>query len=174
MKNQFKLCLLGILIIAAASCNKDDDDPVKSGSIVGQWRMTDIHSNNGIVESKFFGEVYNATYSFHGEDYNYFTTFSENPNEFSYTGSYTSLFELESEGQFEHDTSIVDANPGTGTWSINGEKLTQIFDGDTTTFDILELSDAKLRLQIIINETFTDEEDYYHESATVFSTFEKQ
>ena len=173
MKNQFKLCLLGILIITAASCNKDPEI-VKDGSIVGQWRMTDNHSNDGVLESEVWGEIVNATFSFHGTDYNFFTTFTDEPNEFSSTGSYTALFDYKAEGLTERDTSDIDANPGTGTWSINGDKLTQIFDGDTATFDILELSDSKLRLQIIVEETIDEPDFYYHERATVFSTFEKQ
>ena len=175
MKNQFKLCLLGILIITAASCNKDDDK-VESGNIVGQWRMTDIHSNNGVLETTIGGETINATYSFHGTDYNTITTFTENPNEFSSTGSYTSLTDFVIQGQTEHDTSVVDAFAGTGTWSINGTKLTQIFSGDTSIFDILELSGSKLRLQANIDETVEDStfDIFIHDRATVFSTFEKQ
>jgi hypothetical protein len=175
MKNHFKLCLFGILIFTAASCNKDED-PVINGSIVGQWRMTDIHSNDGVLETTIGGQTVNGTYSFHGTDYNTVTTFTENPNEFSSTGSYTSLTDFVIAGQIEHDTSVVDAFAGTGTWSINGNKLTQIFSGDTSTFDILELSDSKLRLQIKIDETVADSifEIYIHDRATVFSTFEKQ
>ena len=173
MKNQFKLCLLGILIITAASCNKDDD-PVKNGSIVGQWRMTDFHCNDGVVETSIAGENSNYTFSFHGTDYNSSMTFSENPNEFTITGSYTILGEYVSEKQTVRDTSDVDAITGIGTWSINGDKLTQIFAGDTAIYDILELSDSKMRLQIITDETYTEPDLYYHEHSSVFSTFEKQ
>ena len=175
MNIQSKLYLFAILLFAVASCNKDDD-PVITGSIVGQWRMTDIHANDGVSEITFLGQTETGTYTFHGTDYNTSTTFTENPNEFSSTGSYTVIADYVFQGLNEHDSLNVYAYPGTGSWSINGNKLTQILLGDTSIFDILELSDSKLRLQGIVDEIIQDTSLglVIHDRATVFSTFEKQ
>ena len=125
MKIQSKLYLFGILLFIATSCNKDDN-PVITGSIVGQWRMTDIHADDGVSEITFLGQMETGTYTFHGTDYNTSTTFTENPNEFSSTGSYTVIADYVFQGLHEHDSLNVYAYPGTGSWSINGNKLTQI------------------------------------------------
>lgn len=175
MKLQVKFCLLGILFFAFSSCSKDENN-INSGSIIGQWRMTDIHIDDGVSETTFLGQTINATFNSHGTDYNTTTTFTENPNEFSSEGSYTVITNLIILGQTTSDTSVVDAYTGTGTWSINGNKMTQIFAGDTSTFDILELSDIKMRLKEKVNTTVQDTSLglIIHEEGTVFSTFENQ
>ena len=175
MKFIAKLCLFGILLFAVASCNKDENN-INIDHMVGEWRMTDIHSDDGVSETVILGQTVNGTYTFHGSNYNTFTTFTENPNEFSSTGSYVVLTALTAQGQTQNSSVNVNAFPGTGTWSINGDKLTQNFLGTTSTYDILELSDSKLRLKGIVDETIQDSTlgIIIHDRATVFSTFEKQ
>ena len=167
-----RFSFLVALIFSAISCDKDDD-PVISGSLAGTWKMTDLHADDGVSETTLGGQTLTINYTVKGADYNTFTTFTENPNEFSSTGSYTAITNIEGG---DSDTTSVDAIPGTGTWSINGQTLTQTFAGETSDFEILELSDAKLRLRQNLDVTVSDSIFGFtiHDKATLFTTFEKQ
>ena len=175
MKLYSRLCLLGILIFVFSACNKDEGSPT-DGNIVGTWRLTDVHSDNGVSETTIAGQTYTSTYNFHGKDYAISTTFTENPNEYTSTGSYTVITNVTLAGQTTSDTTSVDASAGAGKWSINGNMLTQIYAGDTSTFEVLELSNSKLRLKDELDETVADTTFglTIHDKATVFTSFEKQ
>ena len=175
MKKIFGLFVMSAFLFSITACDKDDD-PVNGGNLVGEWKLTDVHADNGVSETIFLGQTITASYDFHGTDYNIFTNFTENPNEFTSSGSYTVITNITTAGQTVSDTTTVDAFAGTGKWSINGNELTQIFAGDTSTFEILELSDTKLRLKDELDATVVDTTFglTIHDRATVFSSFEKQ
>ena len=172
MKLLHALCLLTLSALLFIGCKKDED--AAPGSIPGTWKMTDVHADNGVSTSTFLGQEITYTYSFHGKDYNTVTTFTENPNEFSSTGSYTIVTTINILGQITTTETPGDAFSGTGTWSINGNTLTQVFSGETAEFEILELSDSKLRLKQDLDVTFDDNGSLVHNTATVYATFEKQ
>ena len=162
MKFFAKFLLLTVVAISLYNCNKDENE---SSDLVGQWRMTDIHTDDGI--SIFFGDT--STFMFQGTSYNSVTTFTENPNEFSTTGSYIYDYTTVTLGIPFTQTLTVNAFPGTGTWSINGDILTQVFGGSTTELEILELNDSTLRLKQNVDTNVTG----VHNIATVYSSFEK-
>ena len=171
MKNLSKLILLAMVAVLLTNCKKDD--PVNA-SPVGTWKMTDINCNDGRTSFELLGTPVTTTYSFHGTEYNTTTTFTENPNEFTSTGSYKFEITTVFLGQSDTQTTEVDAFAGTGEWSINGDILTQIFAGDTTEVKILELSGSKMRLRQDIDAVVNDAGTEIHDQATVFTTFEKQ
>ena len=112
----------------------------------------------------------------HGQDYNTTTTFTVNPNEFTSTGNYTAVSIFDATGTM--DTILVPAIDSVGTWSIDGDLLTQIIAGDTSTLTILELSDSKLMVREDFKEevTFTSGNfiGFTINEATVYSSFDRQ
>jgi hypothetical protein len=170
--NIFSKLLLFIAVISfLASCKKDDDS---NPSVVGSWELIDIHSDNGVASTTVLGLPVTYTFKLQGSNYNTVTVFTDNPNEFTSTGSYTVTTTLYALGDTTTYMTEVPADPTTGEWSINGDIMTQILAGDTTEFTILELSDAKLRLRLDEDDTFVDNGTVVHEQATIFSTFERQ
>lgn len=165
----FAVVALGIVF---NGCKKDDE--ASPGSIPGTWKMTDLHADNGVSTTTLLGQEISYTYSFHGKDYNTFTTFTENPNEFTSTGSYTIVTTINFQGQMSTTETPADVFSGTGTWTISGNTLTQGFAGASADFEILELSDSKLRLKQDQDVTFDDNGSVVHNTATIYSTFEKQ
>jgi len=157
MKIIGKFILLTVVAISLYNCDKDENT---SSHIAGEWRLTDIHTEDGI--SIIFGDT--SLYEFHGTAYNMVTTITENPNEFSSAGTYT--YELTSPFT---QTQTVSAFPGTGTWSINGDTFIQTFAGNTTESEIIELNDSTLRLKQHIDTDITG----IRNIATIYQTFER-
>jgi hypothetical protein len=161
-----------MLILIHSSCNKDENN--EPGSVPGTWKMTSLHVDDGISTTTALGQEITYTYKIHGKDYDTSTTFTENPNEFSSSGSYTSVLILELLGQKDTTETVITAAPGTGMWFVNGNTLTQIFYGDTTKFDILEFTNSKLSLKKTFDVTFDDNGTTVRDQGTLFSIFEKE
>lgn len=166
MKILSRLLLVAIIGISLSNCKKDE---TVNGNIAGQWKMTDIHCDDGESTFDLLGTEFTETYSYHGTEYNTVTTFTENPNEFSSTGSYT--FEITTVFAGTPTTQEIEVSTfqGTGEWSIDGETLTQVFGGATTLITILELTGNKMRLRQNLDVTLNG----VHNTATVLSTFER-
>ena len=162
MKFFFRLIVLALITISITNCKKDE---ASFENLVGQWRMTDIHNDDGV--STTAGIV--STYSYHGTEYNTITTFTENPNEFSSTGSYTFEITHIILGIPFTDEIEVPAISETGEWSIDGDIITQVLAGVSNSAVILELNGTTMRLRedVDINLNGT------HNKATVFTTFER-
>jgi len=166
MKPVTKLMLLALVAISLTQCKKDDPANV---SLAGQWRMTDIHCDDGAATFDLGGIEVTQTYSYHGIEYNTITTFTENPNEFTSTGTY--IFEITTVFFGQSTTEEVEAEAflGSGEWSIEGDKFIQIFGGNTTEMTILENTGSKLRLRQDVDITLNGT----HTTQTAFSTFER-
>lgn len=174
MKKLLTPILLLLTICFLISCDKDDEN--SSGSLTGTWKMTDIHADDGVNTTfvGFLGQEIIYTYTFHGKDYATTTTFTENPNEFTSQGSYTVVTTVDLAGSITTTENPVNAFAGTGTWSINGNTLTQDFGGQVSEFEILEFTKSKLRIKEDLDVEFDDNGNHVHNTATVYSTFEKQ
>jgi len=170
MKFIFKLTLLMLVVVSMIQCKKD---PVDIG-LSGQWKMTDIHCDNGESVVDPGGLDIMSTFSFHGTSFNAFTTFTENPDEFSSTGSYTASYTTVTFGISTTQNLTIPVFEGTGQWSINGDTLIQVFGGGTTKLIILEKNDSVLRLRNDVDVIIQDGGTDVYDKATVFSTFEKQ
>jgi hypothetical protein len=172
MKSGINFLLCALLLLSVIACKKDDDD-VTPASITGTWRLTDIHSENGQIAFDFLGTPITGPYEFHGINYDATTTFTENPNAFVSQGEYTAAAYYEILGSGVSDTLTADVD-ATGSWFVNGDKISQVINGDTTTLDILELTGSKLRLRLLLNESYLDGGTLYSQTGEVYSTFEKQ
>jgi hypothetical protein len=170
MKYIVKISLLAMIVLSLAYCKKDDE---ANASLAGQWKMTDIHADDGVSTFELLGTTLTGTYKFHGTEYNAVTTFTENPNEFTSTGSYTVEFISEFLGQSDTTIQVVDAFQGSGEWSISNDTLYQTFADSTTAALILELTGNKMRLRQDLDVTIIDNGTPIQNQATVFSTFER-
>lgn len=172
MKRFLKLLAFSLIVLSITNCKKDDDD----ASVVGTWKMTELRTDNGTATFDFLGTPATLNYTFVGSNFNTTTTFTDNPKVWTSAGSYTTAVTTTFLGQTDVTTETVDVDGETGQWDINGDKMIQILDGDTTEFTILELSDAKLRLRLDLDETFIEPGTgtQYHDEATVFTSFDRQ
>lgn len=165
----FAFLALSVLFI---SCDKDDDG-TPADNLPGTWRLVDIHSENGVATITLQGIPLTLAYESEGNSYNTTTTFTENPNEFTSEGSYVIHSTIATPGTPTTYDETVNIG-GTGTWSINGDVLTQTLGGETTEIDILELSKTKMRLKYDVTLSEDNQGLIFQTTATIFSIFEKE
>lgn len=170
MKNLlYGTALMSMLLMG---CDKEDTTDVSK--VVGNWELIEIYTDDGISTSTGLGETFSYTYSFYGKDFDIVTTFSENPNTFTSSGSYTAVTTIVIDGVENTTETAVPAFNTPGQWSIDGDTFVQTISGNTTEFQILELSDTKLRLRFDQDVTFESGGFITNDIATVFSSFERQ
>lgn len=169
MKHLLFALLLGSL--ALTGCDKDDT--ADFSSIVGQWKLVELYTDNGMGTSSGFGVSFSFTYTFYGKDFTAVTTFSENPNTFITDGTYTAVTTTTIDG-VSNTTEVTAPEYGIpGEWAIDGDTFTQILSGQTTEFKILELSEEKFRIRYDLDVTFTDNGVTTTDKATVYSSYER-
>lgn len=167
-----KFAILALMLSVFISCDKDDEG-THAENILGAWRMTDIHSENGEATITIQGLPITMDYASEGNSYNNTITFTENPDELISAGSYVLKTTIETPGAPTIFEETVNTS-GTEPWSINGDTLTQTIAGQTSKWEILELNKTILRLKQ--NAEFSSDEQgfVFDVTATVFSSFEKQ
>ena len=124
MKKLFLIVAAMFAVVSFSACSDDDKD--KDASIVGEWQLT--RSVGYEIEA--------------GEQYDFDKTF---PDDGYYTGY---IFNEDGKGTY-YATYTNSATPEESTpitYSILGKTLTITASGDTQTFEIKELSSAKLVL----------------------------
>ena len=158
--------IIGSAFAITIGCDKDE---TPGSAIVGEWRMTETHADNGQVIHDILGEEEIQTFSYHGTEYNATVTFTENPNEFIPAGYYKYEYTTTFLGNTE--TLILQSTPATGSgeWSINGDTMFQTVAGVTKEYIILELNDSKMRYRQDLNTT----EGGLPTTATIFTSLEK-
>ncbi len=171
MKITFGFILLILIAISVTKCKKDD---AVNSSLKGEWKMTDAHCDDGMIVLDPGGLNVSGTFSFQGLTYNATTTFTDNPDQFTSTGSYTALYTTVILGATTMDTIEVPVDSDPGAWSIKGDTLIQDINGETTKSIILEMTGSKLRLRNDLDVTVPISGAPAHNTATVFTTFEKQ
>lgn len=149
------------LFIAATfvGCSSDDDGANDtSASLVGTWNITSL-DYSGESATEFMGQSQSATFVGVGENFDTSITFTENPNEYTSSGSYDVVLTTTINGVEDTTTTPVDDFQSEGDWERNGDSL--LFDGELVSVDttiptgmtinmseatILELTDTTLRL----------------------------
>lgn len=148
------LCI-AVSVLFIISCKKDDDD-ISAGKLVGTWRMTELYCNNGKTTTNFLGIPIEGTFTYEGIEYNTTTTFTENPNEFTSSGSYKYRATTVIGGETDITEETVSFNGGTGTWELDGDILRQMYADTTTEMKVLELTNDVLRTQLTLDVTVND------------------
>ena len=128
MKNFKKLVLLFLVAsVALVSCNKDDDSG--SGSIEGKWQF----SKEGFIENGI-EEL---------ENYEHSPNCNKDNIEFVAGGVYKgTIYDVDG-------TTNCEIYSITGTWSKNGNSLSNTVSGQTSTAEILELSSTTLKIKFV-------------------------
>ncbi len=119
MKTLKKLITVFSITLFLASCSSSDDAPqVDAKDMLGTWNLTEI-TTEGTTKSTANGVTIESTFSSFGKNYNAKTIFTENPNNFESSGSYTSVLTTTTLGQ--ENTIEVPLNNilGSGTWEGN-------------------------------------------------------
>jgi len=135
------LLLLSLVILTANSCKKDDESKSKTDLLTGKyWKYTAMNISpsiefNGFEYSDLFGLLPNCT----------------KDDLVKYDADGTVIYD---EGASKCDEG--DPQTETGTWSFNSDetKITEVFDGDSFTYDVLELSDTNVKF------SYSEEADY--------------
>ena len=169
------LTAFGVLLLnwITSSCNSDDPSPSGDG-LVGSWKLTDSHCDDGLTIEDPFGANDSIHYTFTGKDYHTVFTFTDTPNEFTASGVFTSTYTTVTNGQ-QHTFDVeVDPPGGTGTWSMANDQLTQRIEGDTTLSDILELNSSSLKLVQHLDDVHDDNGTLVHVIATVYTSYSRQ
>lgn len=155
MKNLIKLITLFSITLFFASCSSSDDAPqVNSKDLLGTWNLTEV-TTEGTTKSTGNGVTIESTYTSLGKDYNAKLIFSENPNKFQSSGSYTSVVTTTTLGQESTINVPINNIIGAGDWEITGNTLNTSGYGDDASAEILELNESTLKLKILLDKEFT-------------------
>jgi hypothetical protein len=172
MKSLSNACFMGTILLLLWGCSKDENN--EPATIPGTWKITDIHIDDGTSEVTVAGQSITYPYTIHGKDYNTSTTFTENPNEYTSTGSYTSVTIIDYSGTKDTSEVFIPASSGTGTWNLSGNVFTEMFGGNTYVHEVLEFTSSRLKLRENIDVTSDNNGTTVHNKGTLYSTLEKQ
>jgi ABC-type Fe3+-hydroxamate transport system substrate-binding protein len=159
MKKFGLLITLFVLVLVLISCSSDDstDSPVViSDSIVGAWTGTTV-DYSGTSVTTLQGQSVTADFVGEAYDINYTVTFSENPNILVSVGSYSLELTYTILGQTTTENVENVQFLEDGTWEQNEDELIVTNNGETTAFEILELTSNRLKLGLETIEEFTEQ-----------------
>jgi len=167
MKTIGKLCMLVFVMTSLIGCSTDDDNTNStSSSLIGTWSMIEF-DYEGSTSFSAQGQSSSSSFVGTGQNFDYNITFTENPNEYTASGSYDVVLDFTSNGTQQTETTSINDVQTEGTWERNGDILA--IDGDfvevnsdiptvggTTMGEvtILELTETTLRLgQEVVQDT---------------------
>lgn len=147
-----KILFIAALLVGANSCSKSDDTPPEpeSASLEGRW-VPESYTYVGSI-TLFDGEqtsriLLNGT----GKDFAVTVTFNEDPNSYSFSGSYV----LRLVTTLPSGDEVIEEAPlifnENGTYTHNGNSITFDSDGEQIQGSISELTETSLRISRNIN-----------------------
>jgi len=149
--------LFTVFILILTSCSSDSSDsPVISASIVGEWIATAL-DYSGTSSTTIQGQSVIADFVGEAYDINYTVTFSENLNTLVSEGNYSLELTYTILGQTTTENVENVQFLEDGTWEQNGDELIVTNNGETTAFDILELTANRLKLGLETVEEVTEQ-----------------
>jgi len=158
-----KLILLFLSISLLIACSDDQDGvtDISNDDIVGIWNITKSEFS-GTATATVQGIPVTGSAKGSGKNYDLTLTFKENPNEFNFEGTFTSVVEISIQGQ----TQMVERELNSlgdvtvGTWKIENNQLFSENDGVTSeALPIESISSNKIVVKIDIDQTFTSPQD---------------
>ncbi len=148
MKNLKKLIFVFSVTLLFISCNNDESVlQIENSQILGTWNLTEL-TEDGTTTTSSQGIDITATFSAYGKNINAEVTFTENPNKFASSGSYTSVITTEILGQQTVQEVPINNFIGSGDWEINGNIMIVTANSEESTVEILELNESMLKLKI--------------------------
>ncbi|MCF8370990.1 MAG: lipocalin family protein [Bacteroidales bacterium] len=150
----FKLLLVVAVLGIFMSCEEDEGN-TPSSNLVGNWRMTELEYSGENMYDPPSEFTPSSTFIGTGQDIDLVMTFSENPHQYTSTGSYVINVATTIEG---FPTMSMDQTftgfAADGSWSQSGNQITFTTPDGDQTGEILELTATKLVLGVTaIQET---------------------
>ena len=171
-KNLFLILTLTSVLV---SCSKDDDVhvPTNSEKIIGNWELNEFKSSGTTITKVGNEAPTEAIITAKGETFtNTFSKFTH-PNTLESTGNYL-LKTTTKIGNEEVENQKITKFNTSGSWTIEGEKLTIKQGQEEKVFDIIELSDTVLKLKDLLEETTTIGSTVVTTTLTSNLSFEKK
>lgn len=110
------------------SCSVNDNTPnvnITESDLIGDWKITNIYTENGKVSLNANGTTVSGTYSATGKDYKINMSFTDTPKKVSTSGSVTIVATTTIAGQTQTQEQASGEVPNTtGEWSLNNNILT--------------------------------------------------
>ncbi len=115
------LTLFVSLLLSSCSDNDNSTDlTITENELIGDWKITDIYTENGEASITTNGVTLNGTYSMTAKDYNINMSFTDNPKKVTTNGSVTTITSTTFLGQTQTQEQPSGDVPNTsGTWSLN-------------------------------------------------------
>jgi len=152
-----KILLLFTLTFLLISCSSNEDEKpftASSADIIGTWNLNGFKSEASVIFTND-GQTESSLESSEGKEFN--ATFVFSANTVKTAGSYNVLYTITSNGNTTTSEDVVDIDDDPQTWNLSDNTLNIIDDsGDIISFDVIEFTNNKLKLESINNETFTE------------------
>ncbi|WP_347925743.1 lipocalin family protein [Pontimicrobium sp. SW4] len=146
MKKVSPLLVL-VSIISIYSCSIEEAPSINSEYILGTWVGEDLDYSGSTV-TEISGQTVTADFVGEAYDLDFTLTFSENPKEISTSGSYSVELTTTIEGQVSVTNVENIQFLNDGTWTKSGDEVTIIYNGRTSVFRIIELTEDSLILSL--------------------------
>jgi len=155
MKNLKKFIVLFSVTLLFISCNNDEAVlQIENSQILGLWKLTEL-TEDGTTTTTAQGIDLSATFTAYGKNIDAEVNFTENPNKFVSSGSYTSVITTVVLGQQTVQEVPINDFIGTGDWEVNGNIITVTSNGEENSAEILELNESMLKLKFVYNQEFS-------------------
>ncbi|MBX2843112.1 MAG: lipocalin family protein [Flammeovirgaceae bacterium] len=148
LKFLFYVLVTSILV----SCSEDEPATPDQGMIIGSWELSEV-DYDGTTTTTFNGQSSVINFTGEGKNLNNEIKFTENPNEFTVSGTYDVELKMDYDG-----TEVISEINGlsfanSGEWEIDGDKL-YITDDVSAIKEatIKELSEEKLVLFWVLKQ----------------------
>jgi len=157
-----KNSLLISLTILFISCTSDDSTSIDTNAqvndLLGTWKLTEI-TQEGTTKTEIQGVPITANFSSFGKNISSQLVFTDNPNSFTSSGSYTSVVTITIVGQSTSQEIPVDINDylNQGTWEFNEGIITVNSNGEMQTANITELTNTTLKFEVELDVVTVDQ-----------------
>ena len=157
MKNLKKFIALFSIILFISCNNSEDSTPIdttaQEDDLVGTWSLTEI-TQDGTATATVQGVPVETNYTSFGKNIDAQIVFTQNPNNFTASGGFTSVVTVTLLGQSttEEFPIVIDGVLNQGTWEVNQGVITVTQNSDSQAFNITELTDTRLKLEIELKQ----------------------
>ncbi len=145
------------IVLVIFSCDNTESTPIDTNAqendLVGTWSLTEI-KQDGTVTTNVQGVPVNANYTSFGKNIDAQVTFSQNPNNFSSSGTFTSVITITLVGQAttREVPIVIDDVLSQGTWQVDQGVITLSQNNETQTVNITELTDTSLKFELELQQ----------------------
>ncbi len=160
MKILKKLIAIFSISLLIFSCNSEDDIQINKDDILGTWDLINFDIDGEVSTIVQGLEIGVASFTTIGKDFNAQLTFTENPNTFSTSGSFTAVTTTTVLGQQTSEEGEIDLDNllNSGNWEINKNELTFINNIENQIVEIVTLNGTTLKLtSTTVDETTTQD-----------------